>query len=121
MKLCLYFTTDLIFSSRVKPLANAAGFEVQFPGFQPVPQVNDADLILFDLEAISEEELRDVLAFIPPTSHCRTLAYAPHVKTGLIESAKKAGVQEVWTRGQFNRDISTFLQAISQQGNSQGS
>ena len=91
-------------------MAVQSGFQVQFPGFEnasfdPVP-----DLVIFDLESVSDTELADAMSQLnsmdsPP----KTVAYGPHVKEAKLEAAKQAGVEMVWTRGQFNKGFATLF------------
>ena len=112
MKLCLYFTSDLMFTSRVKPLAVERGFEVQFPGFQELNFESQPELVIFDLEFVSHGDLAEIIKRMQEawTTMPKTVAYAPHVKQDKIEAAKQSGVEEVWTRGQFNKGFESLFQ-----------
>lgn len=106
MKICLYLTNDLMFTSRVKPFAAEQGYEVQFPGFQEIDQTCQPDLVIFDLEFVGPEDLQDVMMKLRDLEpQPVTVAYAPHVKEAKLTAAREAGVSQVWTRGQFNKNF----------------
>ena len=110
MKTCLYFTSDLMFSSRVKPVAAEAGYEVKFPGMQEIT-LQQTELVIIDLEFVSAEDLSEIMASLGAIkgSLPRIIAYGPHVKTAKLDAARQAGIDEVWTRGQFNHNFASLF------------
>lgn len=111
MKLCLFFTSDLMFSSRVKPLAHEKEFEIRFPAATSTEFSDQPELVIFDLEFVPPGNLGAILENLraAATDIPRTIAYAPHVKEKLLENARGHGVDEVWTRGQFNRNFGSLF------------
>lgn len=112
MKTCLFFTSDLMFSSRVKPVANQSGYDLRFPGFQESSWDPPPELILLDLEFVSAADLDGILEKVNASGSRRpkTVAYAPHVKENLLEQARSCGVDLVWSRGQFNKGFSSLFE-----------
>ena len=112
-KTVLFVSNDLMFASKVKHAAISQNLEFKSAnGLESVRQVlesNDRDisLIVFDLVAVADSI--DKLAPIAQSHQVSTIAYAPHVQTDMIESATRIGIQKVFTRGQFNRDVAAIL------------
>ena len=110
-KVCLFFTSDLMFSSRVKPVAEEAGFDLRYPGFEESSFDSPIDLVIFDLGYVSGTDITETLDRLKNIGHPlpKTVAYGPHVKKELLETAHQAGVDLVWTRGQFNQQFSVLF------------
>lgn len=110
-KTCLYFTTDLMFTSRVQPIATESGYELKFPGFEDSSFESAVDLVIFDLGCVSGEEIEN--AMVQLRAHQNpvptTVAYGPHVKKELLATAEEKGVQLIWTRGQFSQQFPSLF------------
>ncbi len=109
---CFYFTSDLMFTSRVKPVAQEMGVLLKFPGFEQVDFDSKPDLVIFDLEFVSKDELKALMekfASVWGDDLPRIVAYGPHVKEARLQNARDCGVQEVVTRGQFNKGFAAYF------------
>lgn len=109
---CIYFTSDLMFTSRVKPVAQEMGVSLKFPGFEQVDFDSKPDLVIFDLEFVSKDDLKALMdKFVSAWADDlpRIVAYGPHVKEARLQNARDCGVPEVITRGQFNKGFAAFF------------
>lgn len=101
-----------MFTSRVKPAAIDAGVEISFPGFEAADFSEPVDLVIFDLDSVSGEELAASMKQLSKMDPIpRSVAYGPHVKEGRLNQARECGVQKVMTRGQFNRNFPKLFQS----------
>lgn len=101
-----------MFTSRVKPVAQELGVSLKFPGFEQVDFDSKPELIIFDLEFIGKEELKELMGkFVANWGEDlpRIVAYGPHVKEARLQNARDCGVPEVITRGQFNKGFATYF------------
>jgi hypothetical protein len=126
----VYITRDLMFSSRVRPIATNLGLTLKVAstwedGYQKWQQgvvdsiaasaaeTPPAHVLVVDLKAVSD--LAELTHWLPKfregTSDrpCRTLAYGPHVHEAHLAAAKQAGFDAVMTQGQFDRTFATWL------------
>ena len=71
---CLYFTSDLMFTSRVKPVAQEMGALLKFPGFEQIDFDSKPDLVIFDLEFVGKEELKGLMENLFPCGVTTCLA-----------------------------------------------
>ena len=114
----LYLTQDLLFSSRVTGLARQAGIPVTVVGSleQLKEKLSESTRgVLIDLEHRAAGDLPAILELLRTVpSQPRTIAYGPHVKTQLLENARTAGVAAVLSRGEFDKQIGTLLQSLSE-------
>ncbi len=106
---------DLLFSSKIRTTARLAGVEVTFA--RTPPEILDQAralrpaLVIFDLNSAKADPIETVaamkrdrdLASIP------TLGFVSHVQTGLIESARAAGIDEVMARSAFAGRLADIL------------
>lgn len=117
MSKVLFLSGDLIFASRVRAAAEAAGLAFQLSGKIPTKPAGDtsqaeADVawIILDLATRSGIVAEVVQTASERFPQARLLAYAPHVQVGRIQMARDAGVPTVVTRGQFDAKLRSMFQ-----------
>lgn len=119
MSKVLFLSGDLIFASRVRAAAEAAGFTFQLSGNIPAetgaaeasPQDGtDITWIIIDLATRSGIVSDVVETARERYPEARLIAYAPHVQVGRLQAARDAGVPTVLTRGQFDGKLSSLFQ-----------
>lgn len=109
----ILLSTDLLFSSRLEHAAARLGFRLSVAATAEraceLARGGGAGLLIVDLtlpglllDRLLEDWLADPSA--PPV-----VAYGPHVATGTLETARRAGCAEVLTRGQFDREMGQVL------------
>ncbi len=107
---------DLMLSSRVEGAARNLGFSVRCvsDATSAIAAIDhsegqlvfvDLQLPNLDLDALVEE-VRNIRG-----TAVRIVACGPHVHEQRLNAARQAGCDQVVTRGQFERDSSTILQA----------
>lgn len=119
MNKVLFLSGDLIFASRVRAAAEAAGHAFQLSGNVPAEADSDAAThereeevgwIVIDLATRAGIVADAVDAARKRFPDARLLAYAPHVQVGRIRAAREAGVPTVVTRGQFDSMLGSLFQ-----------
>ena len=117
----LYAAADLIWASRIKQTADALSLPCR-----PVRRLEmlEARLaeggvraLILDLDAMDlcleltarlrGREAGDMEAAV------RLVAFGPHVREDLFDQIRKAGADEVLTRGHFDRNLSEILTALA--------
>jgi DNA-binding NarL/FixJ family response regulator len=118
-----FLTSDLMFHSRVSQSLNdlkSNGRELTLTVnrnveklieklIEKLSEASDVKLIIVDLslrelniEAVTKS-LRDSLPNVP------IIAYGPHVAGALLQAAADAGVESVYTRGQFDHRMTEII------------
>lgn len=114
-----FLTSDLMFHSRVSQSLNdlkSNGRELTLTVnrnveklIEKLSEAADVKLIIVDLslrelnmEAVTKS-LRDSLPNVP------IIAYGPHVAGALLQAAADAGVESVYTRGQFDHRMTEII------------
>lgn len=114
-----FLTSDLMFHSRVSQSLNdlkSSGRELTLTVNRSVEKLieklleaSDVKLIIVDLslrelnmEAVTKS-LRESLPSVP------IIAYGPHVAGALLQAAADAGVDSVYTRGQFDHRMTEII------------
>jgi len=111
---------DLMFMSKIRSAAGPLGVPVRFSksSAQTVAQARDdrPSLIIFDLDNPRTDPLATIAALKadPATAGVPTLGFVSHVHAGLIDAARRVGIDEVLARSAF----SAQLQAILSRGGS---
>ncbi len=126
----VYITRDLMFSSRVRPIAAglgltlkvASGWEDGFQKWQQAAadsngsvagQLQPAAVLVVDLKVVGD--LSELAFWLPKFREAagehplRALAYGPHVHEAHLAAAKQAGFDAVMTQGQFDRTFASWL------------
>jgi DNA-binding NarL/FixJ family response regulator len=111
-----YLTNDLMFSSRVRSLAQAAGIGLEVVGSREALreriESHGAAMVLVDLDH-RDANMQEIMAEVSQQAHPPVvLAYASHVKESLLSSAAASGCQFVLSRGQFDKQIGAILQSL---------
>jgi hypothetical protein len=106
----LFVSNDLFSSSQFAGVIRQTGLEVRvaLSASQDYASAPEA-IVVFDLEtadAISSIALAKSLGKT-------VVAFGPHVKTALLDTAKLAGCDAVLTRGQAVRDLGTVTQQLA--------
>ena len=106
---------DLLFSSKIRATAKAAGVELAFAR-SPQEILEQArtqkpSLVIFDLNSGKTDPVATIAALKadPALATIRTLAFASHVHTDLIASARKAGADQVLPRSAFAANLAELL------------
>ena len=112
----LFLTKDLMIQSAVSSVARERG--IKFKATTKPPRLADlatgADVFLIDLQlpGMKISELLQVLSGIE--NRPSTIAFAQHVNVDLLESAESEFIDQVMTRGQFNKSIPNIVAAVEQ-------
>ena len=111
----VYFTTDLIFLSRVQSAARSVGVELLTVASESALRKsatdNDVRLVILDLTTPDCDPAVLVPTVRQAASDARVVAYAPHVMKAKLTAAQTAGCDQVLTRGQFNSRLLDLLQS----------
>ena len=98
---------DLLFSSKIRTTAKLAGVDLTFAR-TPDEILAQARalrpaLVIFDLNSTKANPIETVAAMKRDgeLASIRTLGFVSHVHTGLIDSARAAGIDEVMARSAF--------------------
>ncbi len=109
----LFLSSDLVFSSRLAAAGNRIGV--------PVSAVSSIDaaaarissgpiqLVVIDLSQASLDVEMAVSELRKARAGLAIVAYAPHVHEQRLRGAAEAGCNEVFTRGQFDRQMEEIL------------
>ena len=111
----LILTQDLMMSSSASAVARSLNipFKSSASTSKSIQRLNQGEvtLLLIDLQLpgldITKicEDLKSLATDVRP--HC--VAYAPHVEVDLLKSAREAGIDEVYTRGQMNGGLDALF------------
>ena len=105
----VFLSGDLMFASRIKSAAQAVGCGFRMGG--SVPNCPNIRLVIVDLAT----RFGAVASLMESCrQHCpdaRVVAFGPHVQTDRLDQARQAGIPIVLTRGKFDRDLVTLLEA----------
>jgi PleD family two-component response regulator len=106
---------DLLFTSKIRAAASQSGAELRIArssaaALTEMRQVRPA-LVIIDLDNPRTDPLGVVAAMKsdPALSTIDTLAFVSHVKTDLIEAARRAGVKEILPRSAFASQLVQIL------------
>ena len=110
------FVDDLFFLAKIRETAKAVGVAVASPDGragaalpEPPPQAIFLDLGSRTFPAI--EKIRTLKAD-PVTAHIPIIAFASHVQTDLIASARAAGCDVVLARSAFTQQLPELLRRL---------
>ncbi len=119
---------DLMFGSRVRAAAEAAGYAFRMSGNLPPERTtaDDANAPTTDVEADQPPDLAWIVLDLATRSNllpaiytvgsqrfptARWIAFGPHVQVGKLKAARAAGIETVLTRGQFDAQLGTLFTA----------
>ena len=106
---------DLLFSSKIRATAKAAGVDVTFARTRSdvleQARLLKPSLIVFDLNSAKVEPIETLAALKsdPELASTRTLGFVSHVQTSLINAARAAGADEVMARSAFAGQLADIL------------
>ncbi|EMI51974.1 hypothetical protein [Rhodopirellula sallentina] len=105
----VFLSGDLIFASRVRAAALAAGLEFQLAGNLPEHPSGQVRFILVDLSTRSKVVSGLMQSVEERFPNSQVVAYAPHVQVERLRDARQQGIPNVLTRGQFNEKLATLF------------
>lgn len=108
----LAYITDLFFQSKVAETAKQSGAKLQlirslyelFPALEKKPE-----MVLIDLEADGIDGPALISQLKGSYPDLRVVAYAAHVRKGLLEQARESGADLVFARSQFTEELPGLL------------
>jgi PleD family two-component response regulator len=107
---------DLMFTSRIKTTAGQLGLTVTFARSADAAlgemRKTPPSLVILDLNNPRTNPLGIVadMKQDPALASVRTVGYASHVQTDVIDAARKAGVDDVMARSAFTQQLAAILQ-----------
>ena len=111
----LAIVDDLMFSSKIRAAAGQLGVSLTFARSKDAALAAIRDkvpaLVILDLNSPRTDPLGTVAALKADASTMaiRTIGYASHVQTDVIEAARQAGVDEVMARSAFTARLAEIL------------
>lgn len=111
----LAIVDDLMFASKIKTAAGQLGVTVAFARSSDAAMTaireNAPTLVILDLNNPRTDPLGTVATMKgdPATMAIRTVGYASHVQTDVIEAARRAGVDEVMARSAFTTRLHEIM------------
>ncbi|MFG0254360.1 MAG: histidine kinase [Rhodopirellula sp. JB053] len=105
----VFLSGDLIFASRVRAAAQAAGLEFQLAGNLPEQPSDQVRFILVDLSTRSKVVSGLMQSVEERFPNSQVVAHAPHVQVERLRDARQQGIPNVLTRGQFNEKLATLF------------
>lgn len=111
----LYFTADLMSTSRVQGPANAQGITLKVIGSQKgiLETIDDeTTALVVDLNPPARNAISTIEEAKKLRPELRVVVHGPHVQVELLQQAKDAGA-EVLTNGQFHREVGPILQQLA--------
>ena len=111
----LAIVDDLMFSSKIRAAAGQLGIPVAFARSSAAAlaamRESAPALVILDLNNPRTDPLGTVAAMKgdPATTGIRTVGYASHVQTEVIDAARQAGVDEVMARSAFTARLAEIL------------
>ncbi len=106
---------DLLFSSKIRATAKQAGVGLTFARSpqEILEQARTAkpSLVIFDLNSGKTDPLTTIAALKadPELASIRTVGFASHVHTALIDAARQAGADHVFPRSAFAGNLAEIL------------
>jgi CheY-like chemotaxis protein len=112
---------DLLFSSKIRATAKAAGVDVTFARSRSdvleQARLLQPALIVFDLNSAKIEPIDTIAALKsdPALAGLRALGFVSHVDTSVIHAARAAGADEVLARSAFAGQLADILTSAGKQ------
>ena len=101
----LFLSSDLVFSSRVKSAATAAGYGFRVGASLPQDGLGSIRYVVLDLSTKSGLVPDFVDQAAQNCPEAELIAYGPHVHEAKLAAAKEAGIPLVLTQGQFSSKL----------------
>jgi DNA-binding NarL/FixJ family response regulator len=111
----LVISTDLLFADSLCQRAQFQGKSLEMRSADAASDFPDADevsLLLIDLSSLKANVVDGIEALKRRFGRARVVAFGPHVHEALLDSATKAGCDEVLTRGQMNQFAQRYLDQL---------
>lgn len=109
----LFVSNDLMFTSRIQSAAQAAGYSlsiVMSPATLGEHLAGEpVGLVIIDLNSPGNDVATIVSAVRAVAPQARIVSYGPHVDHERLESAARAGCDQVYSRGQFMQEAARLL------------
>jgi len=109
----LYFTNDLMFSSRILSAAQSAGWSLStvmsLAALADQLVGDPIGLVIIDLASPGAEVASIASQVRAVWPQARIVAYGPHVDHARLEAAARDGCDQVYSRGQFMQDFPRLL------------
>jgi PleD family two-component response regulator len=108
---------DLMFTSKIRTAASRLGVTVTFARSSDAALAemrrNAPSLVILDLNNPRTDPLAIVAGMKqePRLASIRTVGYASHVQTEVINAARQAGVDDVMARSAFTERLAAILQS----------
>ncbi|MBM4005080.1 MAG: hypothetical protein FJ295_17630 [Planctomycetes bacterium] len=107
MSQIIYFTDDLLFSSRIVDAARRGGWTLEVTSNSDLLQyqlkADDLRLLIVDLSARGAAFAELIATARQRIPALPIVAYGPHVDVDRLAEAERAGCTEVLSRGSFSR------------------
>ena len=107
-------STDLMMIGKVRHLAQIRGIElITVPSIEQLPPPAGCEgkkILLADLQADACDPQK--IADWASNQNATVFAYAQHVYTDILDRARNSGVENVLTRGQFDRQIGSIIESL---------
>jgi hypothetical protein len=110
----VYVVRDLLFVSKIREAAEAAGVAVQ-----PVRDVETlpaaargASLVVLDLALPQSTRALELLAADPATAAVPTVGFVGHERLDVMETAKALGCRQVMAKGEFATKLPAMLRGL---------
>lgn len=110
---------DLLFSSKIRTTARQAGVELSFArtpaAILEQTRALRPSLVIFDLNSARTDPIQTIASLKKDAelSSVPTLGFVSHVHTGLIDEARRAGIDDVMARSAFAARLAEILLAAS--------
>lgn len=95
-------TGDLLFASKVKSVAQSAGWTFYMGGNLPASDTDKIQIVILDLSTRSGLINKIVDQCSAACPDARLIAFGPHVHVDKLKAAREAGIPTVLTNGQFD-------------------
>jgi len=100
---------DLLFCSRVKVAATAAGRQFRMGGQLPAEDTDSIAYVVLDLSTRSGLTSTIVQLCHEKCPNAKLIAYGPHVEVDKLHAAKTAGIELVLSNGQFSNQMQAIF------------
>ncbi len=116
----LYLAADLLWASKIKGVADSLGLPARPVRSLEMLEARLADspvsALLLDLD--KPDEAMTMLARVKSIAQegarpIRVLAFGPHVAKDLLQQARDAGADQVFTRGSFDHNLPDIMLALA--------
>ncbi|MEM8669716.1 MAG: histidine kinase [Planctomycetota bacterium] len=100
---------DLMFSSKVRSVAERAGKQFRISGRLPEDNTEAIEFVILDLSTRSGLVPDIVNECHERCPNAKLIAYGPHVHVEKLKAARDAGISPVLTNGQFDASMASMF------------